>query len=555
MAVNTTHLVNLDALIVREDFENDGVAALGSEPLFKVEELAKGKLYFSVLRKPEFQRETASWDSQMILDFIESFLDDKLIPSIIIWHSKQTGKVFIVDGAHRVSALIAWVNDDYGNGQISQAFYGPGIQEREKKLHRDTKNLIDSRVGTFVELLHIGLNPDSTTDSVKLRRGRAIATRQPHIQKVDGSAAVAEESFFKINANPATIDQTELDTIRARKKPNAIATRALLRAGSGYKHWDRFGERGKEIEDTAREVHNLVFGAFSDIGSKSPDVPRAGQPYSAEAFRMVLDMVNLFNKISPGSWQHTVRERVKGKLPLSLPDDEDGSITLQFLKKIKTVGMLVHSNEYSGSLGLDQAVYSYGTTGKIHSAAFLASLKLAMDLRDNDKMHAFTEVRAAFEDFLVAHQWFLNNLGHAKGSRNRALESSIILHRTVIECLQNGTTNHLDIIAELAKKPELKSLKPQLPGDDDKPTPRKFSKTVQAAAIVREVLETRPRCPICKARLPPYARSKDHKTRQENGGRGELENLQFTHPFCQSGYKERLHAAEQKTHNSSSMSE
>ncbi len=90
-----THQVNLDCLLQREDFESSAEGSIvGNEPLFKVEELQKGKLYFSVLRKPDFQRMTANWSPSMIVGFIRSFLDGELIPSIIIWHSKKSGKVF-----------------------------------------------------------------------------------------------------------------------------------------------------------------------------------------------------------------------------------------------------------------------------------------------------------------------------------------------------------------------------------------------------------------------------------------------------------------------------
>ena len=154
MANKTTHLVNLDALIAREDFETDtDVASLGNDPIFKVEELKKGRMYFSVLRKPEFQRETASWSPAMVLDLIESFLDGKLIPSIIIWHSKQTGKVFVIDGAHRVSALIAWVNNDYGDGEISRTFYGhENIPKAQRDFHNATKELVETHVGSYLSL-------------------------------------------------------------------------------------------------------------------------------------------------------------------------------------------------------------------------------------------------------------------------------------------------------------------------------------------------------------------------------------------------------------------
>src|SRR5215216_7360147 len=172
-----THLVNLDALIQREDFESspDAAGTLGNEPLFKLEELERGKMFFAVLRKPDFQRDTNNWSPEMIVEFVKSFLDNELIPSIIIWHSKQTNKVFIIDGAHRVSALIAWVNDDYGDGFMSKAFFGTkGISTAQAKLAKQTRDLMAEQIGTYRDLHHYGLNPAETQDATVKRRAFAI---------------------------------------------------------------------------------------------------------------------------------------------------------------------------------------------------------------------------------------------------------------------------------------------------------------------------------------------------------------------------------------------
>lgn len=69
-----THQVNLDALIRRQPFDSasDG-SVLGHDPLFKLEELHHSKMYFRLLRKPDFQRETANWPPAMILDFVRTF--------------------------------------------------------------------------------------------------------------------------------------------------------------------------------------------------------------------------------------------------------------------------------------------------------------------------------------------------------------------------------------------------------------------------------------------------------------------------------------------------
>jgi hypothetical protein len=101
-----THQVNLDALIKREDFESGDVISTAGQPLFKLDELDSQRMYFKTLRKPDFQRQTADWSPEMVVGLIKSFLDGEVIPALILWHSKTTNKIFVIDGSHRLSALI-----------------------------------------------------------------------------------------------------------------------------------------------------------------------------------------------------------------------------------------------------------------------------------------------------------------------------------------------------------------------------------------------------------------------------------------------------------------
>jgi hypothetical protein len=532
-----THKVNLDSLIKREDFETGGADGVGGkEPIFKVEELSHDRMYFTVLRKPDFQRTTNNWTPEMIVDLVKSWLDGDLVPALILWHSKQSGKVFVVDGAHRLSALIGWVNDDYGNGTISTGFFDE-IPPAQVKFHKTTQELMAQRVGSYKELHRMAMNPLPTDDPDRIRRGRAIATLQPAIQKVEGDAQAAENSFLKINANPAIIDPTDLDLIRARRKPNAIATRALMRAGTDY--YAKLA-KVKEIDTLAKEVHGIVFGPILELNTQSPDVPRAGQPYSSEAFKMVLDMVNMFNGVTPAMWQEQKTTSNKKIQVAQLQDDTDGSVTVEYLKKVKDIGTLVSDNgeRNSGSLGLDQVVYSYGATGKFHPGAFLAALRLAQELETTKKLKEFTKVRKDFEEFLVRHKFFINQIGHSKGSRTRPVESVLQMHRIVLSCLQSGINDDKKIIRKLKRDSKLEELKDvsNIPKDDTKR--KRFSKSVQDAGVIRSVLDSRERCKVCGSRLPPTCRSKDHKQRQADQGLGTLANLQFTHPYCNTGYKE-----------------
>jgi hypothetical protein len=74
--------------------------------------IGEGAFVARLLRKPDFQRETTQWKPAQIAMLIESFLDGELIPAVILWQSSSS--IFVIDGGHRLSALLAWVHDDYG---------------------------------------------------------------------------------------------------------------------------------------------------------------------------------------------------------------------------------------------------------------------------------------------------------------------------------------------------------------------------------------------------------------------------------------------------------
>ena len=156
-----------------------------------------------MLRKPDFQRETKEWKPEMVVELVKNFLDKELIPSIILWKS-PANLVYVIDGAHRLSALIAWVNDDYGNGKISQSFFGT-IPTSQRKTHTRTKELIENAIGTYAALSVLPSKPEEGT-AEELRRGRGIAGAGIASQLITNpDPAKAEASFYRINQGGAVI--------------------------------------------------------------------------------------------------------------------------------------------------------------------------------------------------------------------------------------------------------------------------------------------------------------------------------------------------------------
>lgn len=254
-----TPLVNLDALIQRDDFEvldTDLPQPAKLADTIRVTDLERDTLVFHSLRKPDFQRETANWEPEKVADFVTSFLDGDLIPSVILWRNTANGVIFVIDGAHRLSALIAWAQDDYGDGALSREFFNHQIAPEQLKAAEKARALIKQRFGSYQDLKA----SIQSRSSEMARLARNVSAFSVQLQWLQGDARKAETSFFKINSKATPIDQTELQMIEARRKPNALAARALIRAGVGHQYWSGLPAAAQdEIRDLARAIYDVLF--------------------------------------------------------------------------------------------------------------------------------------------------------------------------------------------------------------------------------------------------------------------------------------------------------
>ncbi|WP_220039566.1 HNH endonuclease family protein [Micromonospora endophytica] len=537
----------MDALIPREDFEVHTPEPV-TEPsilstTMKITDLGPESLIYNVLRKPDFQRETANWTPEKVAELVRSFLEGDLIPSVILWRSPRSGNIFVIDGAHRLSALVAWVHDDYGDKHTSMRFFDNTIPVEQKRAADGARKIINDSVGSYAELSSVLRNP-GTSDKSKLRLARNLSAFALHLQWVVGGAEKAESSFFRINQQATPIDQTELDMIKARRKPNALAARAFIRAGTGHKYWSDFEvDTQEEIERIAKEVYELMFRPALETSIRTTDLPAAGRGYSSDSLRMVFELVNFVNNLTPDMWQRPAKapgQRAKeGVASPLLADDGDGSRTIEFMRAVRKAASRIAGNE-PGSLGLHPAVYFYSATGRFQPAAFLATVALVVELEKKKRIAAFTDVRAAFEEFLVTRKYFLNQIVRNYGSMQRAVGPIHVMHRTVFDCLTRQLAGD-EIVVDLKRQPSLRASLKEIT-DDDRQHGRNFSTETKNMIVLRGVLEGATRCGICGARVPLGSASIDHRLRKADGGTGMPENGQIAHPYCNTGYKESRHA-------------
>jgi hypothetical protein len=515
MAIN----VNLDAHIPREDFE---VIADGDAPVkqsIDIKDLEHDAFFYGALRKPDFQRETAEWDAQRVVGLIETFIKGELVPAVILWKNREL--LFVIDGSHRLSALIAWVRDDYGDKDLSQQFFNHTVPEEQIKVATRTRELINTSIGSYAMHKDAIINPAAYGPDI-VSRARALGSLPLQLQMVRGDSATAEAAFIRINRKAVNISPPELELIEKRKRPQTIAARAIIRRGTGHKYWSQFGEKEqRQIEEIATDLHGLIFAPELQYPIQSLDLPPGGAVYSGPALRMVYDFIALCVS--------TVSDE----------DDVDGQRTIRYLTRCRRVMQLILSKDAS-SLGLHPAIYLYSWTGNQQPILFLVVANLAIELDRANRLREFTKCRQALEEFLFVSRTLINQIIRKFGTKDSGFTHLTTFYNDLLELIEKGTEAR-DLADALRADPKYSYLQPaEIPYDGVSPT--RMSTQVRAGLVMRKLLESAPRCSICGGFMPAQAISVDHKHRKQDGGLSTKDNTALAHPYCNTGYKESRHA-------------
>ncbi len=542
----TKQRVILDALIQREDLEinsENPEKPGGDVPRITLVELEHDRSMFEVLRKPDFQRETSEWSPEQIVELVKNVLDEELVPAVIVWKAASRN-VFVIDGAHRLSALIAWVNDDYGAGSISLKFYGgiDGIPKDQRAAAKVTKELIESTIGSYSDLNKFRRDGTGATPE-QIRRAKGMATASIFAQSVRNDAEHAEASFYRINQGGAVINDTEKEIILARRKPVGLAARALLRAGTGHAYWWKCSTETKtKIVTRASEIHKILYKPEENSDGYN-SIPVAGKAFSSDALAFLFEIIHVANDLKREKKKNGKRQPSSANEDIPDKDPEaSGLKAVEYLEKILDLTRTIFSKQ-SKSLGLHPAVYCRTATGKFQPAAYLAQIELIKYLnRESDGFHKFTAVRQQFEEFLVENKSYVNQIVRGLGAGIRSLPTIFEMYLLIYRGFKDNLGKEA-IKNAILSDPTIGDYV-AAPTTGKRDSGGEFKTAAKAAAKMRTELETAKPCPECKARLHMLAATLDHDNRKEDGGSAHSDNGEWMHPFCNSGVKERrLHRA------------
>lgn len=514
MAKHTT--VNLDAMIERCDFATikDSVK-MAYESINAVALKDFNNLIGATLRKPDFQRETNHWSPNQVVSLLECFVNGDLIPGVILW--KSPSYIFVIDGGHRLSVLKAWVEDDYGDGPKSMQYFGGSIPKDQKKSADQTRLLVQQKIGSYKHI------------ETKIQQGQidekasVIVSRGLPVQWVNGDVEKAENSFFKINTQGTPLDEIEESLLRNRRKPIAIAARAVIRAGFGHKYWSMFSEENAEkIEKLSKKLHSILFDPELSSPIKTLDLPLGG----SKGIRAALTVLIEFFSISVEINSNKILKVAYGV------DDDDGSQTLKALYSALKVAERMTGND-KGSLGLHPAIYFYGPNGSHIIPMFLGTSRIISKvLSDNNKTFFanFTKNRLQIEEILIRDKELIATVLQKNGSTRR-IKAYEKIFTNILQSSEPSSITQENIV-------DWGGVNGRIILGTIKDTAIDFSDDVKSKVFIVNALKNEQKCPICNGFLDvSKSASYDHITRKQDGGIGTYDNCQITHPYCNQSIK------------------
>lgn len=513
-------VVNLDALIERGDlYENlEDVPPDWRE--VRITDLEPGPTY-SLMRKPDFQRETANWSPGQVVDLIETFCASEIIPAVILWQGGN--RLFVIDGAHRLSALIGWVRNDFGAGEASRKFFGHQVRAQQKAMHDETLSLLGKSVKSYAEFK--ASNPLHVLKPLEIQWIKGRTPQQ------------AAKAFIRINRGGTEIDDLEVRILNAARSALSVATRVISRGGSGHAYWDHFAdaEAKRKTPAIGAEIYKLLYEPELEYPIKSHELPLGGPGYGMHVIRLAFDLVAVSNELS-------VSDSTRSNSAEKLLDDNEGTTTLNYLNRTLKTLRLILSNDPS-SLGLHPALWFYSETGAFRSVALINVISWVKHLQKTNRFDAFRKHRGKFENLLLAHPSIIKPAVHTLGSGTRTRATmKTVLDRTLDLILENEAIE--DAWYSLAKAyPTLaKAEEDRIQNEEKGRRSSSFDVSVKNAASLADLAHA-PRCAICDGFLHRNGKVLDHIEKKADGGRASRANARWVHPVCNSNRDkdERLH--------------
>lgn len=514
------------------------------------------------LRKPDFQRATWAWSPDECVSLLDSVVNEQVVPSIIMWPSADNGFDFVLDGAHRISVVMAWLKDDWG--QDVHADSGSPLEEEDQLRIAEAadavRRLVDAKIGTFADyvlaaqrfdrVVEEGEAPKRVLDTRTLKRAQFYQKLSRgdigfNILWVTGDYERAEQSFLKINRSGRPLTDWETKLVENRNSSFARAVMSISNIASSRHYWPIIAPEGADQDQLREKIRSTLSGVDTLHTTLfnppyQPQIRRLKLPLLAptETEKKPYWVAELLTIIAGGKGQESETEKLLRRDQISSERDIIGNGFKLVQDTIATLDHLVGPSPRS--MGLIPALYFYSETGRYVRSLLYGLVYWLTSSNDDDtilaRKRAFCAHRAAFEQVLLNRkQEIVTRISRNSGSGPEVTYPTARYYQGLMELLIERQD---DIQSEAFAKAYLKLLN----GLTDKKSrsvetaeikSRNFTDKQKNTLVLRQRLNSLDKCGICGGLLDPEDDVQhDHIVERFRGGPTSADNQRMVHPFC-----------------------
>lgn len=519
-----------------------------------------------LLRKPDFQRATWAWTPEDCVELLESVLHERVVPSVIMWLSPD-GSQYVLDGGHRISVLLAWIKDDWGDKLASDKYTDRIFERDSKAAARSVRDLLRRRdIGFFDDYMEaeaqygqleerLGrppqfgeIDPASLKQAEMARKWEGVNIGFP-IQWVKGDYVTAEQSFLKINKTGRQLSEWETKLVENRSSSFARTVMSISQVNDAEHCWPiRDPEvtanaelQGKvsRILKGVHDLHQLLFTPEYVTPVNRPEQPLLATPWTQpELMPFYLAEVLTITEGKKGRKPETdYLIKLDRRAPTSLIINNG----LKLVQNALDVLWNIHGPS-PRSLGLMPLVYFYNPQG-VYVRSLLYGMLYWLNHGPEERFvlnrkRLFSAYREAFEEVLLASKnSIIYRITRRLGSGSEVTYATARYYQGLLELLirHGGEINsqafkdeHEILIETLgkARADGAEELEPESAS-------RTYRGRMRSGVNVRDFLERFNRCEICGGRyLAGLYTQVDHIQQHSQGGKTTLSNGRNTHPFC-----------------------
>ncbi|MFN8475007.1 MAG: HNH endonuclease signature motif containing protein [Anaerolineae bacterium] len=513
----------------------------------------------TLLRKPDFQRATWAWTPDDCVSLLESIVNGQVIPSLIMWTSPNNGYDYVLDGGHRISVVLAWLNDDWGDKLPDEAYPDEEEEKLIKAAAKQVRDLVKLRVGSisdyqgadekFERVVMEGGAPKVDLDPTTFQRAYFYRNLRRgnvgfHILNVRGDYQKAEASFLKINKSGRQLSEWETKLVENRDSSLARTIMSLASINSSKQYWPSHipeGENDSALQEKVTELHTGISALHDLLFRPTYERPirRVQQPFF----------------VVPTIWQRpyylaellTVIERGKGQVAeteVLLKNDRaasSGEIINNGWRLVQdALDVFSHlAGPSPKSLGLVPALYFYNDAGAHVRGLLYGWIYWLFSGSEDDTLkrkRVFSAYRGAFETTLVEYKAEITGtFGRKIGSGPEITLQAAKFFQRLLELLSNHRGDVMspgfggdiiDLIASFSGK----ASRSALPASGRS---RTFTPKQKSTLILATLLAGLPRCGICGGMVDPAGDVQhDHILERFRGGATVADNQRIVHPFC-----------------------